>query len=78
MPVNLLARVCKQSASYVQPKCYELDTLSHFSRHKKGLLNDFPSVIKLVEMEYSLLLEELLVIEVVIYPLSVLREKYGH
>lgn len=78
MFMNLLATVYKQSASYEQPKSYKLDTLSHFCSHKKGLLNDLPSVIKLVGMEYSLSQEKLLVIEVVIYPLPILREKYGY
>lgn len=54
MSMNLLATVCKQSAFYEQPKSYKLDTLSHFCSHKKGLLNDLPSVIKQVGMEYSL------------------------
>lgn len=49
----LLARVCKQSAPYKQHKYYTLDALCHFSRHKKGLLNDLPSVIKQVGMEYN-------------------------
>ena len=76
--MNLQTTVCKQSTSYEHPKSYKLYNLSHFCSHKKGLLNDLPSVIKLVGMEYSLSQEEFLIIEVVIYPLAVLREKYGH